>query len=538
MTFTPTKEQFAIIDSGASAVVVAGPGRGKTATAIAAADTWATRYPSKRVLFTSFSNTAVRRISEAAGMGSHRSSLAFRTFHSIAYEILVDYGRYVGLRQPATALDKPAEHLVAFEETWPDDAQAYAVARRAYALKTGCIAFAEMVPLASLLLNASPTLCRAVQRRFSCVVIDEFQDTTVEQAGFLKLLGGQTRILAFGDPHQMIYESDFAAAEAQFEHFAAWKGTSVSRFAGRNYRCAATDILDFAEAVLHGERFAGPHANVHCTGIYEKQRRAYVAMRCQTIWKTSPGTIGIIAPSAKVGRELAALLRAPEKGVKAPIPVRAAIEVDASSADAFRLAAFAANDYAREPSNDRRHKLAVALTSLERETRRSTAIGVARLVANEKLLGTTSRKSSALRDFLAESPANDIQSFAVQFAAALVQDKSFEAVGHAIEKTGIPTLRPGSATEQFEHFRSARTAVGFHGPEFATARTTMLSMHRAKGREFDHVVVIADGRAHPKDTSIGELRRLHYVSFTRARKSLSVLWNSAAMGDVLAPVLS
>jgi superfamily I DNA/RNA helicase len=66
----------------------------------------------------------------------------------------------------------------------------------------------------------------------------------------------------------------------------------------------------------------------------------------------------------------------------------------------------------------------------------------------------------------------------------------------------------------------------------------MLSMHRAKGREFDHVVVIADGRAHPKDTSIGELRRLHYVSFTRARKSLSVLWNSAAMDDVLAPVLS
>jgi superfamily I DNA/RNA helicase len=538
VTFTPTKEQLAIIDSNTSAIVVAGPGRGKTATAIAAADAWATRFPAKPVLFTSFSNTAVRRISEAAGLGMHRASLAFRTFHSVAFEILVDYGRYVGMRRPATALDKPAEHLIALEETWPDDLQAYAKARRAYALKTGCVAFADMVPLASLLLDASPTLCRAVQRRFSCVVIDEFQDTTMEQAAFLKLLGDQSRMLAFGDPNQMIYESDFAAAEAQFQEFAAWKRTAVSQFEGRNYRCAATDMLDFAEAVLHGQRYTGAHKNVQCTGIYENQRRAYIAMRCNEIWKTSPGTIGIIAPSVKVGRELAALLRAPDKGVKVPIPVHAAIEVDASSADAFRLAAFAANDYARAPSNDRRHQLAVALTGLERETRPAGSIGVARLVAIEKLLGSASKKASALRDLLAQPPTSDIQSFATQFASALVTDASFATVGHAIEKTGIPTLRPVTTTEQFEHFRAERSVVGFHGPDYTRARTTMLSMHRAKGREFDHVVVIADGRAHPKDTSIGELRRLHYVSCTRARKSLSVLWNSAAIGEVLAPVLN
>lgn len=62
-------------------------------------------------------------------------------------------------------------------------------------------------------------------------------------------------------------------------------------------------------------------------------------------------------------------------------------------------------------------------------------------------------------------------------------------------------------------------------------------MQRAKGREFDHVVVITDPRAHRKETMVSELRRLHYVAFTRARQSLYVLWNGAEMGDVLEPVL-
>ncbi len=337
----------------------------------------------------------------------------------------------------------------------------------------------------------------------------------------------------------MIYEHDFATASKRFEMMAAWKGESVTTFRGRNYRCAATDILDFAEAVLNGERFVSRGVNVSWNGIYEKQRRAFVALRCQEIWKTAPGSsIGIIAPSARIGRELGAELRAPAKGAKAAIPVRAAIEVDANWAEAFRMVALAASDYAREPSNTHRRQLAVTLTSLEGETRRSTSSRVERLAATEKLLSSGSRKASALRDFLALPPGTDIQAFANRLVAALAADKTFDTVGHVIEKTGVPTVKAVAGAEQFQTYRTSRSAVGLQGQEWAAARTTMLTMQRAKGREFDHVVVIADPRAHRKEAPLGELRRLHYVACTRARQSLLVLWNGAAMGEVLGPVLN
>src|SRR4051812_17960596 len=61
--YAPSPEQRNIIESDLSALIIAGPGRGKTATAIAAADAWLKRNPSgTRVLFTSFSNAAVLRI--------------------------------------------------------------------------------------------------------------------------------------------------------------------------------------------------------------------------------------------------------------------------------------------------------------------------------------------------------------------------------------------------------------------------------------------------------------------------------------------
>lgn len=539
MTFSPTAEQRVVIESSASAVVIAGPGRGKTSTAIAAADRWATVQPSKRVLFTSFSNSAVRRIAQAAGIGGvFRRSLDFRTFHSVAFEILADYGRFVGLQRPAKALDRPGEHLVALEEQWPDERAAYAEARRAHALKTGLVSFDDMVPFAVMLLDASPTLRRTVQRRYGCVIIDEFQDTRTEQAAFLQLIGGEARLLAFGDPHQMVYEHDFTTASTRFETMAAWKGEAVTTFSGRNYRCAATDILDFAEAVLNGDRFIGGHANVWWKGVYEKQRRFNVALRCQSIWKTAPGSsIGIISPNARIGRDLGAELRMPAKGVKAAIPVRAVIEVDANWAEAFRMAALASSDYAREPSNSHCRQLAVALTSLEGETRRSTGSPLARLAATERLLSSTSRKVSALRDFLAAPPDADIQVFATRLVGALVADKTFEAVGHMIEKTGIPSVKAVGAVEQFEAYRSSRSAVNLHGHDWSPSRTTLLTMQRAKGREFDHVIVIADPHAHRKQAPLSELRRLHYVACTRARQSLFVLWNSSEIGDVLGPVL-
>jgi DNA helicase-2/ATP-dependent DNA helicase PcrA len=109
--FTPTPEQQGIIDTDSSAIVIAGPGTGKTRTAIEKARLHCARLdPVKRqrVLFLSFSNAAVRRLSDAAAVNFSRDErrlLRFMTYHSYAAEMLRHYGRFAGLPPKIQIMD-------------------------------------------------------------------------------------------------------------------------------------------------------------------------------------------------------------------------------------------------------------------------------------------------------------------------------------------------------------------------------------------------------------------------------------------------
>jgi superfamily I DNA/RNA helicase len=537
--YIPTAEQKSLIVNDDSAVVEAGPGRGKTATAIAAADAWAGRHAGERVLFTSFSNAAVRRIASAAGFARHHTNLEFQTYHSVAFDLLRLYGRFAGLPAPAQVLDKTEEHLVALTEDWPDDDDAYAGSRRAFARRTGRVAFADMIRLVTRLLVTSHTLRGVIQRRYGCIVVDEFQDTTDEQWSFLQLIAANARLLVFGDPHQMIADADFAATRARFAACAAWKCVPITRFVGRNYRCAATDILDFAEAVLRGQAYKPAGPALHCTAAFTTKRR-YEITRQWKIFRDrkDDGSIAIIAPSAKIAREVASDIRTPPPTVVMPIPIHAHVEPDEAAADAVRLGVCAAADFARERSIVHCHQLAIALVAMERAWKRSGKVDLARVGKVENALRPGSKKKSPVRMFIESDPPSDIGAFAHGFVEAMANDVLFKSTGEAISKTGLPHFRVHTDPQaRFTSYRSARTPVGLHGHLCGTQGTTVLSMSRAKGREFDYVILLVDHYAHPQHATLGELQRLHYVGCTRARRELAVIWNASEKGLVLTPVL-
>jgi len=335
--YDPTDEQRAIIDSDDSALVVAGPGRGKTATAIAAVKAWLARNPAPScVLFTSFSNAAVKRIAASAGIdpaGLERR-VHFRTFHSLAMEVLRDFGRYVGLRKPARALDRTEERIIAAERGWDvGDASRYHATLKALAREEGLVAFELMVPLASALLRASPVLQRAVGLRFPFIVVDEFQDTRPDQWEFLKLVGEASRVIALGDPDQMIYERQHRTALRRISEFGSWKGVRLTRFDGPNFRCRVSAIVRFAEAMLHARREAPSGSDgVNIFPAYPNQRRASLAAIWTAIRRQADtgSTIAFIVPSGNTARRLAAELRQPdpkaagrvEAGLFEPLRVR------------------------------------------------------------------------------------------------------------------------------------------------------------------------------------------------------------------------
>jgi len=544
--YEPTSEQRAIVNSRTSALVIAGPGRGKTVTAIAAARAWLTRMPdSAQVLFTSFSNAAVRRVAEAAGidLAGLGRRVRFRTFHSVAMEILRDYGRYVGLRRPAKPLDRTEEYLIAGERGWDQtDEKTYGNALRALAQDEGLVAFELMVPLAISLLRTSRTIRRAVGSRYPFIIIDEFQDTRADQWALVKLLGEHSRVLALGDPNQMIYECDHQAARRRMEDFCRWKGIQPTSFDGPNFRCRIGEVVRFAESLLLGRKhIATGNDGVQLLSVYPKQRRATLAALWSKIRRQTgkESSIAFIVPSNAAARELAAELREPDPTNKVPIPIYAHVEDDEASHDAFRLAACAAADWVLSRTEDRLRALAVALavflTTWSR--RKLTSARIARI---EKLLRPDSKAVSPLRDYLTSPRLARFAEFAVGLLAALEMDKEFARAAIALRRRGIPNIRDAPLGEgtMFQDYRLARTGTGLQGMNISPAPTTVLSMYRSKGREFDFAVLVVEPRRHSSKVSVDELRRLYYVSATRAREWLGVLYSHGRPGPVLGPVLS
>jgi DNA helicase-2/ATP-dependent DNA helicase PcrA len=171
-------------------LVTGGAGTGKTTVAL-----WAARHhlmregaqPAERVLFVTFSRTAVGQIARRSRkvMSGLEDRIEVHTFHSLAYRLLRAFGRYQGRGARAIEMESMARsRLLGRDRTR--------------------LSYDDLLPGALELLE-SPALTGLTSQRWTLVVCDEFQDTTDQQWRLLKLLGGPGRLLTLADPHQMIY---------------------------------------------------------------------------------------------------------------------------------------------------------------------------------------------------------------------------------------------------------------------------------------------------------------------------------------------
>ncbi|HLK34711.1 MAG TPA: ATP-dependent DNA helicase, partial [Terriglobales bacterium] len=109
--------------------------------------------------------------------------------------------------------------------------------------------FAHMILRAMQLLRSDPQLLRREQQRARFLLIDEFQDSNLAQIELAQLLAGKQRnIFAVGDPDQAIYRFRGASSEA-FEEFVARFPETKAVVLDRNQRSTSA-ILNCAAAVI------------------------------------------------------------------------------------------------------------------------------------------------------------------------------------------------------------------------------------------------------------------------------------------------
>jgi DNA helicase II / ATP-dependent DNA helicase PcrA len=515
---------------------------------------------------------------------------AFEKFFSRCQDELVtpeDYQRYAdGLRRAyeaqKMALDEEGrateeENLARLEEV----SRAYRISERLQR-ERNLITFGGQLLRSVQLLRADENRLAALREQYRYILVDEFQDTNIAQLELLWLLAGERRnILAVGDDSQAIYRfrgASFGSFTIFLQRFCgAAKEAPVHglllKSLTRNYR-STKRILDVASGVIqHNERptflphkalvtenpagekiriveFATPEEEAHwvaaeierlhkagrawrsCAVLYRKHvhRAAIVEVLRR---KNIPFVIrGLSVLSSTLVRDLVAYLRL--------------IAVPSDNVACARVVAaphwrFEPRDLVRLAERAKKNRsLMDALESPQGEFTFGSQAKVAELLAFLKRLRQLASRAPARTVFdalvaelgLSPLPSDADRLHLERFAQFLTE---WEAKSE--EKSLAAFI------EYFDFFLQANGDIA-QTEESADDAVQLMTVHTAKGMEFDHVFVLSvsegDFPARPQapvlefpaalmkeeqpqgEFRIQEERRLFYVALTRARRLLTI----------------
>ncbi|CAN5752163.1 ATP-dependent DNA helicase UvrD2 [soil metagenome] len=437
------------------------------------------------------------RVDRALGeLGIQPRAVRIRTFHALGREILADSGRDVsvivsradvlqelaGGPIPASSmrhLDDAFTRLKLDPEHGPPatDAQAHAAfdAYRRELARRGALDLDDLVALAKPTLDEKPELLRRWRARCRVLFVDEAQDLDRSQLDLAIALAGQARdIFLVGDDDQTIY---------------AWRLADVRRVLGlaarlpglrrvdldTNHRCAPVIVDRAARLVSHNrERFdkrirASPSAEGWLSLAPDAGDEVARARHLLSKWAVADGPRAILA---RTNRELSAYAAV---ALELGLPHR--VEDDGLLLDDAAVAAV----IARATADDSR--------------------GAPPLVALHRAAG----------------------------AVGCPEDLTSSILAWAAPYPDVETLRDALADRL-----AARSTL--RQPE---AALTLATVHGTKGLEWDHVAcvgfdedVFPSGRALAEaadpDRALEEERRLAYVAWTRARRSLTIVYDPAS----------
>ncbi len=125
----------------------------------------------------------------------------------------------------------------------------------------GLLGFDLFAGLTADLLEQSPRLCRILSDCYPVIVLDEFQDTNLDEWRMIAALGQQSRLIALADAEQRIYE--FRGADpARIGQFIERVKPTVFDFGKENNRSDGTDIVEFGNDLLTGANVGKTYTHV------------------------------------------------------------------------------------------------------------------------------------------------------------------------------------------------------------------------------------------------------------------------------------
>lgn len=570
-------QRQSVLDATGPVLVTGGPGSGKTTIALAKAQRVieAGLATGQSVLFLSFSRAAVARVAEASKAQlprALRSDLSIQTFHSFYWEILQSHGYLLGaprrlrllLPHDEAALRHPHE---AAGHDWVDERE------RLFA-KEGLVAFDLFSTKALALLRSSTRLQALYSRRHPLIVVDEAQDTADDQWQCVRLLATGSQLLCLADLEQQIYDFRPGVSSERVTHIMEALHPLRVDLQGQNHRSPDSEIVAFANDVLLGTPRGAPYQGVSRHSFRAEAARRDAAIR---------SAVGIAIQNAKAAAapndiESLALLATWGRGVNVisraltgngadikTIPHRVMID-EASVLLSSRMIAFLL-----EPRPDESVALGDLATALDLAASVFRARG-----GNGNLTQAQRLAASAVQSRLGTRPRGNGIAAKLLDALAALRVHAFSGDPKCDWLDARQILRSAGANplesiakdaEQLVAFQRGRritnalvdlwqvqgTYRGARGAlDAALAEDQLLSgandlhgihvmtVHKAKGKEFDAVIVFDDPNSSPLIFAANDLapfprsRRLLRVGITRARHHVLILTDMYRPSELLA----
>lgn len=538
-------------------LVRGGAGSGKTTIALAkaCADLNADRLGQLgKALFLSFARATVARVAEQATATLPRElipRIEINTYHGFAWTILKSHG-YLLSAKLGVSLLLPAKAR-AYLAGLDDDARP--VRQRELFNTEGLIAFDLFPTLLTELFQAAPMLAAAYARAYPLIIVDEFQDTNIEEWQMINQLGQHSRLIALGDPKQRIYEFK-GAHPRRFDEFIAAFNPTPFDFAGENNRSPGTAITQFANDIIAGEYTAAAYAGVAVSRYRGQSLRPLKQQILRTVARLRrhpDWSLAVLVPTNVLAVSVFDYMSEAAHGLPAyPVDILVAAEGPMLAADLIALL--------MEPRrSDQDHAAAIldCLAAFElgrSEAASATAIRkadryrtIAQAVRARGLDGLGTRGigpgvRSLLFNIAAFELTGDPMADWLSVRAHLDASDRNEFKALAKEARHMRLLRRGAQIESklaeawrtHGSYNDARALLAAAVVEDQFAATTraqqgviVMTIHKAKGKEFDEVIVFEGlfSRYIQRPTADGErsARFNLHVAATRARHAVTIM---------------
>ena len=324
MTLNIDDKRKSILACEKNLLVIGGPGCGKTTIALAKAFEYIKNKKlnrGQRILFLSFSRNAKARILESASSFNEHKELGkklyVQTFHAFFLEIIKTHGYLLGTPKKITII--PPHDEDALRGIRDKDSKDWLAQKNNLFMNEGKITFDKFSETVLKIISRSSRIKKTLSYTFPLIIVDEAQDTDLDQWKIVQAFDGISQLLLLGDLDQQIFDYRHDINPERLNDIKQSIKPVEITLESQNYRNPNTEILRFAKDILNNTPRQNGYNGVTLLLYNPRAERRDIGIRksigilnkkIRDITGKHPKNIALLTPWSRGVKMISAALRA------------------------------------------------------------------------------------------------------------------------------------------------------------------------------------------------------------------------------------